>query len=97
MYFFLLVDIFVMMYFVSTKCVLKDKSFGFSVYYQVASTSSAISMDSFPPLSIAPVQIETAPLAESTQAQSVVANQVTNFDIIESIPSICSICSICTI
>ncbi|CAL8326557.1 unnamed protein product, partial [Boreogadus saida] len=32
-------------------------------------------MDSFPPLSIAPVQDETAPLAESTQAQSVVANQ----------------------
>ena len=47
-------------------------------------------MDSFPPLSIAPVQDETAPLAESTQAQSVVANQVTNFDIIESILSICS-------
>ncbi|XP_042582775.1 uncharacterized protein LOC122137829 [Cyprinus carpio] len=42
---------------------------------QVASTSSAISMNSFPPLSIAPVQDETAPVAESTQAQSVVANQ----------------------
>uniref|UniRef100_A0A8C2BBZ9 G2/M phase-specific E3 ubiquitin-protein ligase n=1 Tax=Cyprinus carpio TaxID=7962 RepID=A0A8C2BBZ9_CYPCA len=42
---------------------------------QVASTSSAISMDSFPPLSIAPVQDEAAPVAESTQAQSVVANQ----------------------
>ncbi|ROI69467.1 G2/M phase-specific E3 ubiquitin-protein ligase [Anabarilius grahami] len=55
--------------------LLKEKSFGFSVYYQVASTSSAISMNSFPPLSIAPVQEETAPVAESTQAQSVVANQ----------------------
>ncbi|XP_042610340.1 uncharacterized protein LOC109064769 [Cyprinus carpio] len=42
---------------------------------QVASTSSAISMNSFPPLSIAPVQDETTPVAESTQAQSVVANQ----------------------
>nr|XP_055073116.1 uncharacterized protein LOC129453083 [Misgurnus anguillicaudatus] len=40
---------------------------------QVASTSSAVSMNSFPPLSIAPVQDET--VAESTQAQSVVANQ----------------------
>ncbi|ROL42295.1 hypothetical protein DPX16_18217 [Anabarilius grahami] len=54
----------------------QEKSFGFSVYYQVASTSSAISMNSFPPLSIAPVQEETAPVAESTQAQSVVANQI---------------------
>ncbi|ROL47709.1 G2/M phase-specific E3 ubiquitin-protein ligase [Anabarilius grahami] len=42
---------------------------------QVASTSSAISMNSFPPLSIALVQEETAPVAESTQAQRVVANQ----------------------
>ncbi|XP_026108290.1 uncharacterized protein LOC113080338 [Carassius auratus] len=42
---------------------------------QVASTSSAISINSFPPLSIAPVQDETTPVAESTQAQSVVANQ----------------------
>lgn len=37
-------------------------------------------MTSFPTLSIAPVHDETAPMAESTQAQSVVANQVTNFD-----------------
>ncbi|XP_023822135.1 uncharacterized protein LOC105358325 isoform X1 [Oryzias latipes] len=42
---------------------------------QVASTSSAISINSFPPLSIALVQDETGPVAESTQAQSVVANQ----------------------
>ncbi|XP_073732564.1 uncharacterized protein [Misgurnus anguillicaudatus] len=40
---------------------------------QVAFTSSAVSMNSFPPLSIAPVQDET--VAESSQAQSVVANQ----------------------
>ncbi|XP_051980611.1 uncharacterized protein LOC127641793 [Xyrauchen texanus] len=42
---------------------------------QVASTSSAIYINSFPPLSIAPVQDETVPMAERTQAQSVVSNQ----------------------
>ncbi|XP_067271191.1 coagulation factor V-like [Pseudorasbora parva] len=41
---------------------------------QVASTSS-MSMNSIPPLSIAPVLDEIVPVAESTQARSVVSNQ----------------------